>query len=348
MVSSMEHLETRAADAGPLVIESYTEVQTAAPPAPEAGGSSGMLLGALGIVLALLAAVLVVLLRRRRTQKGGTAAVEPAPADLPAEKAPLPSTSEITAPPVKGSVRAAVHQHIGKREDQQDSYVCTDPAVYGARGVLAAVADGMGGLSNGRAVSQALVRCFEEGFLRADPTFGSADLLLQLAIRANAQVNGMLQGQERSGSTLVAAVIRGGLLHFLCVGDSRVYLYRGGGLIQLSREHIFQEELAVRALNREIPGSRVRADRQARALTSYFGIGHIPALDRNDAGIKLISGDKILLASDGVFGTLTDQTLEALMAMEPEAAAQAMAERIAAADKRYQDNHTAVILEYQE
>ena len=107
-------------------------------------------------------------------------------------------------------------------------------------------------------------------------------------------------------------------------------------------------ELAVRALNREIPGSRVRADRQARALTSYFGIGHIPALDRNDAGIKLISGDKILLASDGVFGTLTDQTLEALMAMEPEAAAQAMAERIAAADKRYQDNHTAVILEYQE
>lgn len=50
MVSSMEHLETRAADAGPLVIESYTEVQTAAPPAPEAGGSSGMLLGALGIV----------------------------------------------------------------------------------------------------------------------------------------------------------------------------------------------------------------------------------------------------------------------------------------------------------
>ena len=132
------------------------------------------------------------------------------------------------------------------------------------------------------------------------------------------------------------------------MGDSRVYLYRGGGLIQLSREHIFQEELAVRALNREIPGSRVRADRQARALTSYFGIGHIPALDRNDAGIKLISGDKILLASDGVFGTLTDQTLEALMAMEPEAAAQAMAERIAAADKRYQDNHTAVILEYQE
>ena len=344
MVSSMEHLETRAADAGPLVIESYTEVQTAA---PEAGGSSGMLLGALGIVLALLAAVLMVLLRRRRARKGGTAAVEPAPADLPAEEAPLPSTSEITAPPVKGSVRAAVHQHIGKREDQQDSYVCTDPTVYGARGVLAAVADGMGGHQAGE-VASALVRCFEEGFLRADPTFGSADLLLQLAIRANAQVNGMLQGQERSGSTLVAAVIRGGLLHFLCVGDSRVYLYRGGGLIQLSREHIFQEELAVRALNREIPGSRVRADRQARALTSYFGIGHIPALDRNDAGIKLISGDKILLASDGVFGTLTDQTLEALMAMEPEAAAQAMAERIAAADKRYQDNHTAVILEYQE
>ena len=304
--------------------------------------STWLLVGALVIVLALLAGVLAVLLRRKRSAHSATTAVA---ADGPQDAA-LPSTSQITPPAPAGSLRLAVHQHIGKREDQQDSYVCTDPAAYGSQGVLAAVADGMGGLSNGAAVSEALVRTLEEGFRRSDPGCNSADLLLQLAIRANAQVAQLLRDKSRSGSTLVAAVIRGGVLHFFSVGDSRIYLYRGGGLIQLNREHVFQEELALRALNRELPLGRVRTDRQAHFLTSYFGIDRIPALDRNDEGIKLVSGDKLLLASDGVFGTLTAAQLEEALRKEPEEAASAIGAMIESAGAAYQDNNTAVILEY--
>lgn len=243
-------------------------------------------------------------------------------------------------------ILAAVHQHIGSREDQQDSYGVSEPAAYAQQGIIAVVADGMGGLSNGRAVSSALVRTLLEGFRNSNPRQNAADFLLEQAVRANSHINQMLRGQERSGSTLVSCVIRNGSAHFLTVGDSRIYLYRGGTLIQLNREHIYQEELAGKAVNQTVSLQQVRGDRQAHSLTSYFGIGRIPAIDRNDEGIKLIDGDKLLLATDGVFGTLSQAQLEAALTQGVSAAARTMGEQIRVANRPHQDNNTAVILEY--
>lgn len=310
---------------------------------PTVGGFSvtnGMVLAALGVILALLA-VLLLSTRKKKPSEAGKAspAQEPARQDV---ASPIPPVASVAS---KG-IRAAYHQHIGARNDQQDSCTYSDPALYSQRGMLAVVADGMGGLANGKAVSSALVRIYDEGFHRAHPQQNSADLLLELAVRANAQVNRMLQGKERSGSTLVAALVKNGYLNFLTVGDSRIYLYRGGALIQLNREHIYQEELAVKAVNRAVPLNQVREDRQAHSLTSYLGIGRIPALDRNDEGIKLINGDRILLATDGVFGTLSAAQLETALAKSVNDAATMIGDMIRAADKPYQDNNTAVILEY--
>ena len=243
-------------------------------------------------------------------------------------------------------ILTAVHQHIGAREDQQDSFGVSDPNVYVRNGLMAVVADGMGGLANGRAVSSALVSTFQEGFQYARPGMDRADLLLELAIRANAGVNQMLRGAERSGSTLVAASVCEGMLHFLTVGDSRIYLYRGGALLQLNREHIYQEELAAKALNQLVSIQQVRGDRQAHSLTSYFGIGRIPLMDRNYEGIRLVNGDKILLASDGVFGTLSQAQMEAALERDVTEAAKVLGDWIRTANRPHQDNNTAVVLEY--
>lgn len=293
-------------------------------------------------VLVLALAAVLIWLVLRKTKKSGTTIVQ-----QPVQcEEPLPAEEEMEAPSTDPRILAAVHQHIGTREDQQDSYGVSEPGAYSQNGVIAIVADGMGGLSNGRAVSSALVRSFLEGFRGFGPRHNAADFLLEQAVRANAGVNQMLRGQDRSGSTLVSCVIRNGYLNFLTVGDSRIYLYRGGALLQLNREHIYQEELAQRAVNQEASLSQVRGDRQAHALTSYFGIGHIPAIDRNDEGIKLLDGDKLLLASDGVFGTLTQMQMEAALAQDVTSAARTMGEQIRAANRAHQDNNTAVVLEY--
>lgn len=310
---------------------------------PTVGGfpvTNGMVLAALGVILALLAVLLLSTRKKKPSEAGKVSPVqEPARQDV---TSPIPPVASVAS---KG-IRAAYHQHIGARNDQQDSCTYSDPTLYSQRGMLAVVADGMGGLANGKAVSSTLVRIYDEGFHRAHPQQNSADLLLELAVRANAQVNRMLLGKERSGSTLVAALVKNGYLNFLTVGDSRIYLYRGGALIQLNREHIYQEELAVKAVNRAVPLNQVREDRQAHSLTSYLGIGRIPALDRNDEGIKLINGDRILLATDGVFGTLSAAQLETALAKSVNDAATMIGDMIRAADKPYQDNNTAVILEY--
>lgn len=351
MVSSMENSNTSSSDAlraeteqpEAETLETVPEALTEARadfPAWMPPADSRTLLGALGVTLALLAAVLVMLLQRRRTKGGKKKSIE-------ASEAPQSQTPP-DAETVRGRLTAACWQHIGKRDSQQDSFVCTDTAAYSTRGVLAAVADGMGGLSNGKVVSEALIRGLENGFFHASPKANGADVLLELAVTLNTQINQLLRGQPKSGSTLAAVIIRNGVLHFFSVGDSHIYLYRGGGLIQLNREHIFQEALAVRALNGELPAGQIRRNRQSHALSSYFGIGCIPALDRNDEGLRLVPGDKLLIATDGVFGALTAAQMEEALSKEPEEAAAALGEEIASANLPQQDNNTAVILQYLE
>lgn len=278
--------------------------------------------------------------KRRQKEAGKTVAMDTAPAG---EVTIIGNIADVPKAPVS----AAYFQDIGARDDQQDSYGMTDINQYSQYGVMAVVADGMGGLANGKAVSSALVRTFVEGFGVVAAYPKCSDALLDLAIRANEQINRMLQGQERSGSTLVTALVKNGLLYFITVGDSRLYLYRGGALLQLNREHIYQEELAVKAVNRQVSIQQVSGDRQSQSLTSYFGIGKIPCVDRNHEGIKLLPGDRLLLSSDGVFGTLSVEQMEQALSLPLQEAAQTMGRMVREAEKPYQDNNTGLILEYQ-
>ncbi len=318
-----------------------TEASTAQPVTRAPGVENPQLLwGGLAMVFALLAAVIVALLRKKN---GATVALAAQPKSLQTVPVAVPPVSS-TVPAAPAPVQVAYYQHIGAREDQQDSYAVSNPAGYDRQGVLAVVADGMGGLSNGGAVSAAVVRSFMDTFrsLQASPR----ELLLEAAARTNDRVKQMLQGGEKSGSTLVAVILREGWLNFLSVGDSRIYLYRGGALLQLNREHAYREELAVRAVNREIPMDQVWGDRQRHALTSFLGIGTIPHLDRNDEAIRLLPGDRLLLATDGVFGALTGRQLETALALEISESARQIESLIRQVNLPHQDNNTAVILEF--
>lgn len=53
-----------------------------------------------------------------------------------------------------------------------------------------------------------------------------------------------------------------------------------------------------------------------------------------------------MLASDGVFGTLSDAQLESALSGDVRTAADAIGAMIRAANRHGQDNNTAVILEY--
>ena len=129
----------------------YTGETVAAEPEPAAACSHGWCIAAICFLavlsLALLAAVIVQAVRLRRRK---------APA--------IPAT-------VRGSVSASGVIQVGKlhcqgdRESQQDCMAVSPPELYGAQGLLALVADGMGGLADGDRMSQAAASAMLESFL---------------------------------------------------------------------------------------------------------------------------------------------------------------------------------------
>lgn len=235
--------------------------------------------------------------------------------------------------------------HIGMRKNQQDSFGVTQTG----SGMLAVVADGMGGLADGEKVSQRIVQTMIADASRISP--GQSDgVLYHMAAHANTEVSQML-GREKlyqSGSTLIAVLAERESFQWVSIGDSRIYLYRGGALLQINREHIYETELLEKAANHEITFAEARRHAKRKSLTSFIGMGELKHMDGSMRPVRTQRGDRILLMSDGVFNTLTEDQIAAVLKQysRAEEAAAALERAVLAAENPRQDNFTAIIINY--
>lgn len=252
-----------------------------------------------------------------------------------------PSVPETDAP-WTGAVTVEKLHEQGARSGQQDCFFVS-PAEEAA-GLLAVVADGMGGLTDGDKVSQTAVSAMAQGFYHAQGT--PRQVLLQLAEQANSAVNRLLgeDGVYRSGSTLVAGLLREGAFHYLSIGDSRICLYRRGVLYQLNREHVYRNELYIGYVNGEETLAGAEAHPKTAGLTSFLGMGRLKYIDLPAEPVAVLPGDRFILMSDGVYNALSQQELAAALSQEPGQTAQALNDAIRAKGYQNQDNYTAVIL----
>lgn len=234
----------------------------------------------------------------------------------------------------------------GARENQQDCFAVSDAALMPTHGLLAVVADGMGGLQDGDKVSAAAVQAVLDGFLLCQNGLEPRQQLLLLAQNAVQTVNSLLgpEGLRKSGSTLVMGLVKDGYFSYLSVGDSRICLLRDGILMQLNREHTYQNDLALRAVNGEMTLQEALSDPQSAGLTSFLGMGQLEHIDFPAEPLRLLPRDKLVLMSDGVYNALDGSELTQALAAEPEQAARQL--QAAIQEKHYsnQDNYTAVIL----
>ena len=241
-------------------------------------------------------------------------------------------------------------QHIGSREEQEDSFGFSsleDSGFVRHGGFVGAVADGMGGLEHGREAGQAAMRAFLRGYGRKQETESIPDALERSVREANESVVQMGRNGGAgitTGSTLVAAALRHRSLYWVSVGDSAVYLWRNRRLTQLNLPHTFARVLRRRAAAGEI--SREEADRHPdrEALTSYLGEPTVPEVDRNRRGFHLKQGDQIVLCTDGIFKTLSIEQMQAAMGDSPQRSSEALVERTLAAGAPHQDNLTVVAI----
>ena len=245
-------------------------------------------------------------------------------------------------------LRIANVQGQGDRERQEDSFAianAADAALQAGQGLLALVADGMGGMEDGKGASQWAAERFLQLFQEREGedipgwSYRSAHAVSDEVFR---------QFGGRSGTTLVAVHIQGERLHWLSVGDSAIFLARNGGAFQLNREHTCLNRLFLQELEREvIEKERAVSDPDAPRLTSFIGIDRLTEVDLSLRPLTLQRGDALLLCSDGISGVLTPPELLECMAPDPEEGVRLLEGMVL--EKRIigQDNYTGILISCQ-
>jgi PPM family protein phosphatase len=201
---------------------------------------------------------------------------------------------------------------------------------------LALVADGLGGHTGGQVASGIVKQSFLES------AAGRVDLAVAVrrahaAILEAADADPSLQGMA---STVVAVHIERRTAQIVWVGDSRAYLYRGGEIRRLTRDHSVVEEL------RDLAGlseTQIRGHPQRNEVTNVLGAGE-PVPARTE--LALCHGDVLLLCSDGLTGELRDEEIADVLAAasSPADATQRLIK--AALEHGGHDNVSAVVLKY--
>lgn len=195
---------------------------------------------------------------------------------------------------------AHIAQWIGTRAQQQDSCAVR----HFPDGSLAVVCDGMGGHEDGAAASRLAADTFVEVFAE-ESELPVTDRLREALDAANDAVGEhFARTKGYGGTTLVAAFASRGVLRWISVGDSGLYLLRRGRLTRLNADH------SMRALLREYttPGGLTPLEiaRRGHCLRSAVTGDEMPLIDAPKMPYPLLRGDVILLASDGADVLLED------------------------------------------
>jgi len=314
--------------------------------------------GAVGVICIVVAIILFVAASKKKKGMHQIPAIPMAPNFTPTADnigASSVSTMAVSQEPVvipssPPPVLIGNAHHIGSRDSQQDSFCISDifnEELVKSKGVLGVVADGMGGLADGAEISAIVTRTMLTEF-NENPATGTPELdLLSMVYAANDNVVSFVSNQKESGgSTVIAANIIENKLYWIAVGDSHIYLVRNGALMQINRDHTYAEELDEKAASGEITWEEAVNHPKRGALTSYLGMRKPEQIDRNLRPTQLLDGDRILLMSDGVFGTLNDDEILETMVLVPQECATLLMEKTLARQNPHQDNLTVVIFEY--
>lgn len=200
----------------------------------------------------------------------------------------------------------ATAEYIGARAQQQDLAA----AIPLQGGAVLVLADGLGGHESGAEASRIVVETFKEA--GSQGLFDSAEFrrqaLRDTVEKANQRIaNGVdpAHGQRGMASTVVAAVVAGGELSWVSVGDSHLYVWRGGRLAKLNEDHS-QAGLMVRSGQYKADDPEVQAVKSV--LVSALTGRKLEIVDLPSRPFQVEAGDVLMLASDGL-NTLEDDEI---------------------------------------
>ena len=268
----------------------------------------------------------------------------------------------ILIPSKSAHLPSAMLSHRGRvRENNEDRLMLRSfRNQAGAQPVLLAVlADGVGGHHGGEVAAELGVQAITE-VIASCSTLDDPPALIHSAIQA---ANRSIQAHTAAepdvfgmGATCVCVLLIGERLYLGNLGDSRAYLFSQNGLTQLTHDHTMLEETSWS----DLPGMRGsrRGNPFAHVLSRYLGSPDPPDVDLRvrlhagesdqdmlkNQGMRLQSGEKVLLCSDGLSDMLSDKhILSILQGYRTQKALQKLV--LCALENGGHDNVSAILIE---
>ncbi|NWD04218.1 protein kinase domain-containing protein [Pseudomonas gingeri] len=213
----------------------------------------------------------------------------------------------------------------GPRAENQDALRLVTPApeLAASKGYLFAIADGVSQCADGALAAQSTLQALALDYYATPQTWGVAQALDRLLLAQNRwlQANG---GGQPLLTTLSALVLRGRRFTLAHVGDCRVYRWYAGQLQRISQEHVWEQP-----------------DMQ-HVLKRAMGLDQHLVVDYLDGEVR--QGESFLLLSDGVWATLGDPAIAAILREQPELESAVMTLVSAAHLAGSQDNASALLV----
>lgn len=186
------------------------------------------------------------------------------------------------------------------------------------------VCDGMGGHAAGEVASRIAVDTVLAYFRDQEPMAADASLIdapmgaRLLADAVNKANESILEYADANkatsgmGTTLVAARFCDGKFTIAHVGDSRIYLFREGALVQLTEDHSFVMEQVRRGV---LTVEEAKHSAAQHIITRALGTGDDSPPDL--AEFPAQEGDVLLLTTDGILRHVTDPEIKTILAQIP-------------------------------
>ena len=192
------------------------------------------------------------------------------------------------------------------RQQNEDAFL--------AQSDIFVVADGMGGHNAGEVASALAIQGMREA---AAAGFSSPDAVVTAINQANSAIHRASGGptdQRGMGTTITAVVPLAAAgdepqrMVVANVGDSRVYLWRGGDLRQVSSDHSYVQELLTEGYT---TADEARVHPRRNIVTRALGIeGDVNA---DSWVLPMMEGDRYLLCSDGLVDEVEDEQIATIL-----------------------------------
>ena len=240
------------------------------------------------------------------------------------------------------AVQTIVARHMGDRKEQQDrAGIFAHPRMPGA--LLAVLADGMGGHTGGAMAAEQVVIKAKENFESHSLVGEPVPALLEEIINEAHLVIKLTRftSEKDPHSTAVVLLLKSGQADWAHCGDSRLYHFRDGAMVQRTADHSLVEQLLRCG---KIDEAEAETHPQRNVLLSCLGSAYEPRIAHGQQS-SLKAGDAFLICSDGLWGYFKPEELgRVIAALPPRQAADSLIKEARKRANGHGDNITVIII----